>query len=776
MRSRYLLFMSFVSSFMSVKRQVARAAAAAVAAVGLVTLFGMGFAESVAAKTPAQVRAECHKEGRPCVGLVLSGGGARGFAHVGVLKVLEEMNIKVDVVTGTSMGSMVGGAYAAGYTADQLEAVIKGVNWTRMFASRPDRSDLPWRQKQDDYRNLSTNSIVLTKKGEIEFPDSLVPSQELNLFLEKETGVVNHINDLSELAIPFAAVATNLVNGDRVELQKGINLAAAMRASMSVPGVFAPVTQGDKILVDGGLVDNLPVELARRMGAEVIIAVNVGTPLLKREELTSVVTVMGQMVNLLTEQNVNRSIASLGKGDILITPSLDQFNSADMERGADIIEAGRQAAEAVKPLLAQYSAKPEAWRLWEAKRETAVLPESRVTEHQVSEVRVDGLTYINPQTVLNELALDTSRPVTNEQIEEAARRVWADGSFSNVRYRFEPGTSGADILVFEPKEKKPGFSSIRIGGAVETDFQSSQTFNIIFGHTWGWLNEWGGEWRNELQAGSVKRFTSEFFQPLGPTSLWFAQPHVEYLWQPYDVYRGNDAIARFRNEELITGLDLGYSLWRDGYIKGTVGWMGARAKREIGEMELDRQRIHAPFVSVELYRDTLDNINFPTKGSFMQMKLQRFFESEGGLANQTVFHLSGRWPVSYGPWTLLTSVDVGKAALDNIFSLGGALQMTGSPYNRWAGSNLQWGSVMLSRNLSDILNVRGNPVWVGGGFQIGRAWNSTRSTIGDNDHSFHQGLGIYAGVDSVIGPLYLVTGYTRGVGSGVYFFWGHPMD
>lgn len=729
------------------------------------------------AKTPAEVRAQCQREHRPCVGLVLSGGGARGFAHVGVLKVLERLRVKVDIITGTSMGSMVGGAYAAGYTAGQLQETIEGVDWKRMFAARTDREELPWRQKRDDYVNLSNSSIVLTKKGEVLLPESLVPSQELNLFLEKETGVVNHINDLSELAIPFAAVATNLVTGRPVELQKGINLSTAMRASMSVPGVFAPVTIGDKMMVDGGLVDNLPVDLARRMGADVVIAVNVGTPLLKREELSSVVMVMGQMVNILTEQNVTRSIASLKDTDILITPDLAAFDSTEMERGSEIIEAGRLAAEAVADRLEKFSV-PEVkdYVAWERERQTALLPETRKKEHLVSEVRIEGLTYVNEKTLLNELAIDTSKPVTNEQIEASTRRIWADGNFSNIRYRFEPAQDGSSILVFEPKEKRPGFSSIRIGGSVQTDFQSSQSFNVVFGHTWGWLNDWGGEWHNELQAGEVKRFTSEFLQPLGPTSMWFVQPHVEYLWQPYDVYRHNEAIARFRNEQLEGGLDLGYALGRNGYIKGTVGYMSAKAKREIGELDNARHPIHSPYISLEFAHDTLDNVNFPTRGSYMTAKFQRLFDSSIGITNQTLFHFSGRWPFSAGPWTLMASADWGKAALDNVFSMGGAQQMTGSPYNRWTGSNLQWGSLQLSRNMSDVVDFRGNPVWVGASYEIGRAWNNGEDDWADtNDKSFHHALGAYIGVDSVIGPLYLMTGYTFDVGAGVYFFWGHPM-
>lgn len=728
------------------------------------------------AKSPEEVRAQCAREHRPCVGLVLSGGGARGFAHVGVLKVLQELNIKVDVVTGTSMGSMVGGAYAAGYTAEQIEEIIHSVDWKRMFAVSPDRQDVPWRQKLDDYRNLSTNSIVITKKGEIAFPESIVPSQELSLFLEKETGVVNGINDLSDLAIPFKAVATDLVSGNRVELQKGINLAAAMRASMSVPGVFAPVNQYGKMLVDGGLVDNLPVQLARDMGADVIIAVNVGTPLMKREELTSVVTVMGQMVNLLTEQNVRRSIESLKSTDILITPNLEALNSTDMEQSGAMITAGYQAADALRKKLSALSVVPTQWIAWEQRRMHAVLPATRQNEHKVSAVKIEGLTYVNPERVEEELALDVSKPITNEEIEAATRRVWADGNFSHIRYHFEPQQDGTTILVFEPKEKKPGFASIRMGGSVETDFQSSQAFNLVFGHRWGWLNDWGGEWHNELQGGSVKRFTSEFFQPLGPTSLWFVQPRVEYVWQPFDVYRNDEAIARFRNEELMGEFDVGYSLGRNGFVKGTLGYLAARSRREIGEMDYNRDVIHTPYLSLSVYHDTLDNINFPTKGHRVELSLQRLFSDELGIANQTVFHASGLWPYSYGPWTVIAKADYAKAAIDNLFSIGGAFRMTGSPYNRWTGSNLEWGSLTISRNMSDLLQLHSNPVWLGLSLEMGRTWNRASDAWSDtNDKRFHKAIGMYVGVDSVIGPLFLMAGHTLDVGSGVYFFWGHPM-
>ena len=246
------------------------------------------------AKTPSEVRAACRAEGRPCVGLVLSGGGARGFAHVGVIKVLEELGVKIDVIAGTSMGSMVGGAYAAGFTAKALEDTVLEV-------------------------------IEISNDGTPRFPDAFVPSEELDLFLARKTASSAMVEDLSMLPIPFAAPATNLVTGKRVVMQKDCTLSQAMRASMSVPGAFSPAKRGDDLLVDGGLVDNLPVELTREMGADIVIAVNVGTPLSGREQLNDVVGVMSQMVNLLTEQNVTASLASLSDRDILIRPELKDY-------------------------------------------------------------------------------------------------------------------------------------------------------------------------------------------------------------------------------------------------------------------------------------------------------------------------------------------------------------------------------------------------------------------------------------------------------------------
>ena len=280
------------------------------------------------------------------VGLVLSGGGARGFAHIGVLKVLEEAGVKVSVITATSMGSMVGGAYAEGYTPEEMANIVKNVNWTQMFAAKPNRADLNWRRKEDKEQGLSDTELGIGPKG-FALPYGIVTTQELDLFLAKTNEPASMINDLAKLPIPFAAFATDLETGKAVELQKNISLSRAMRASMSIPGVYAPAEWQGKLLVDGGLVQNLPVDAARAMGADIIIAVNVGTPLSPRKDLGSIAGVMGQMLNILTEQNVQKSLKELRKEDILITPDLSKYTSGDFTKSAEIMKVGEDAARKI---------------------------------------------------------------------------------------------------------------------------------------------------------------------------------------------------------------------------------------------------------------------------------------------------------------------------------------------------------------------------------------------------------------------------------------------
>ena len=726
------------------------------------------------AQTPEEVRARCRAENRPCVGLVLSGGGARGFAHVGVIKVLEEMGIRVDVIAGTSMGAMVGGAYAAGFSYEQLESTVLGVDWDQMLAPRPDRAILPFRRKLDDYKSLPSSGIEIGADGVPTLPDSFVPSEELALFLNEKTGTVSMIEDLARLSVPFASTATDLVSGERVVMQKDCTLGQAMRASMSLPGVFAPLPYHRKLLVDGGLVDNLPVELARSMGAEVLIVVNVGTPLSKRSELNSVVGVMAQMVNLLTEQNVRESLASLTDEDVLITPDLEGFTSADLKRSADIIKRGEEAARKSQAALLKFARPRAEFLAWNETRMRPFADEDARKVHRLSDIRVASRrrSAVAPERVLNVADISADKPVTNAELDDASRRVWAEGNFETITYRFDPGPNGTEVLVFEPREKRRGYSSVRLGGSVQTNFEADNSFNLLFSHSWNLLNDWGAEWRNEIQVGEERRFTSEFYQPLGAGSPWFIQPKVEYAREPFDVYEYGDPVERRRNETLLVDFMLGREIDRLGFAGASLGWIRTKSSQEVG-VEGTSDKFSSWYLGGEFLYDTLDNINFPTRGARFSALGRLTNDTSGNEGGDEYYSVDALVPYSVGRWTLTFSGEVGRSTVSSAFSLGGAKRLAGSAYGRWTGSRMQYGRLSLAREFSGTFDAIKQPVWIGAAAEAGRAWNpNAPKTSESSDDDWHYAGSVYVGIDSLIGPLFFSYGRTFGDESAFFFLWG----
>ena len=293
------------------------------------------FAVSVFAADLVQAAAEKQEPalykvpGRPKVGLVLSGGGARGIAHIGVLKVLEELRVPVDMVLGTSMGSLVGGIYASGMSPEELQNRVGKIDWVSIFNDDPPRQQIPWHGKKDDYTNLFGLEFGF-RDGKILLPYGTTAGYKFEFLLTDMVGLAagRERRSFDTLPIPFRAVAMDLENGSMKVFDSGV-LVKAMRASMSVPAFIAPASIDGHLYVDGGMVRNLPVDVARKAGCEIIIAVNLGTPPLRRDQLTSAAAVAMQSINLMTEHNVQASLAELTEKDILIKPELGEFSSGD---------------------------------------------------------------------------------------------------------------------------------------------------------------------------------------------------------------------------------------------------------------------------------------------------------------------------------------------------------------------------------------------------------------------------------------------------------------
>ena len=280
---------------------------------------------------------------RPKIGLVLSGGGARGFAHIGVLKVLEANRVPIDYIVGTSMGSIIGGLYAIGLSPDEIEQGVKSIAWDKVFDDTAYRRYQTFRRKQDDFDLFNIHRIGLTDKG-IQLSPGLIEGQQIDLALDRLAYPGFHVNNYDELRIPFRAVATDIETGKPFVIKNG-NIARAMRASMSIPGALPPITIDGKLLVDGGIANNVPINIARDMGADIIIAVDVSAPLSDKKDIKSTVDVTAQLTTIMTRRIADVQLKTLKGQDILIVPKSKEISSSDFEMYPELIKAGEKAAK-----------------------------------------------------------------------------------------------------------------------------------------------------------------------------------------------------------------------------------------------------------------------------------------------------------------------------------------------------------------------------------------------------------------------------------------------
>ena len=703
---------------------------------------------------------------RPRIGLVLSGGGARGFAHIGVLKVLNELNVPVDVITSTSMGSIIGGAYASGRTPAYLETLVADTDWDALFRARPPRADLPFRRKEDDYKNLFSFEFGLSRDGP-SLPRGIVSTQNLFLMLQALGGPVDDIKDLARLPIPFAAMATNLASGNLVILQKDVSLSTAMRASMSVPGAFAPIDVQGQPLVDGGLVRNLPIDIARRMGVDLVIAINVGTPLLEREKLDSVLAVGEQMINILTEQNVQRSLGELRQGDILITPDLGKYSAADFTKGKEIITAGEDAARAVAGLLKKLAVDQGEYARFEERRTGTVAVVPQIT---IAAVDVQGLRTVNPEAVRAELNVPTDRPVSNEEIAQAAQRVFATTDFETVNYSLVD-TDGRRQLVITPYEKSWGYNSLRLGGSIQTDFDSINTFDLLAAHTWRWLNSYGAEWRNEAQIGDTQRLLTEWYQPLAPGSRWFVMPRLRLDRVTSDVFFDEARISRLRNTVRSADVQFGRALPGLGSVRVGAGRYFFHTETQVGIPLFNDQKANANGVSFGFNLDTLDTVNYPRKGYMANAQFVYLGDIEGDRLRNRLSEFEALVPFTFGRYTISASARAGDSTQFGAFQLGGLFNLSGTPVGQVAGSKFALMRLLGYRNISDAFGDLRTPIYVGFSLEAGDA---VERDINLDWNRAQKAGSLYIGSDSILGPLYFALGRTFGGSSAAYLFWGRP--
>lgn len=704
----------------------------------------------VAAQASAGNEVEVATKPRPKTALVLSGGGARGLSHVGVVNALDRLRIPFDCIAGTSMGAIAGGTYASGTSLAEAERLVVEADWRAVFADRPRRTDIPYFRKYEDYKPYFDFTLTLDD-FQLKTPRNFVGVQHIGLFFRELAGARVE-SSFDNLPIPFRAVGTDIVTGEPVVISDG-SLVEAMRASMTVPGVFPPIPYKGHLLVDGGLSLNLPVTVGRELcgpGARVI-AVNTSTPGYQQEDLTSFLTIGEQVVNISMQHNMNQQTALLGKQDVLIVPVLDGYTSADFEKVRDLVKVGEEAVAARAAELQSFRVSEDEYAAWKAAIDARRHP-LPVIDH----VRMAKTRWVNPSVMEDLLRVESGEAFDMPALHRRISRVYARGDFTSIRYNLEETRPGHADIVVTPEEKA-GRDFVRFGLGLYSDFQGDATFNAIVSLRRAWLNRLDAEWRTDVQLGRDNTLYSEWYQPASLGSEFFVAPYVLYREHYQDVYVQN-ARLEYKYLQAGGGLELGSVFGRWGEVRlGVTRSYGRISSPSLPALADDTVQ-QGGYTFRTIY-DQLDSTRFPHRGGSARLN---YFKSSRSLGAEDDFdrlEFRGTRAATWGRNTLVGTLrladDLGSTLpLYENFSLGGLFNLSAYPTNYYEGGRLAYGGLVAYRRMSDLPAAIGKGIYGGVALEAARL---SRPPVG------FQAMGgpAYAGsaylaADTVLGPFYLV--------------------
>ena len=714
---------------------------------------------------------------RPKIGLVLSGGGARGAAHVGVIKILEELKIPIDYIAGTSMGALVGASYASGTPIKELEQRIATADWNDLFTDTSPRADRSFLRKEEDQARLLKLEIGV-KDGGLKLPAGAISGQKLDTLFSIITRNSLSSTDFDKLPIPFRAIATDAETGRMVIFKRG-RLADVMRASMSVPGAIAPFTIGDKIYLDGGLTRNLPVDVVRDMGADIVIAVNIAGPLLKRDELQSIFGVSLQMINILTDQNVRVSIESLKKDDILISPPLDTIGSTDFNSAIDAMTIGAAATREIADTLRRVSAPEDYAALRAAQLQRVQAP--TVVYSKIDEIRVVGLDRANADELKRTLGIKPGDQIDFKRMNEGISRVFGTGYFERVNYSLlneGEGLNARQIMVVNAREKQWGPNYLRFALSMAADTAGEGRFNLLMRYQQTQFNKAGAEWRNDLQIGRDRRFASNFFQPFGIGSIANISAGVELTRRPIDVFAAGRRISQYDVSTSTVGIDFGIDIGRSTIARLGILRGNDSADVNIGSFALPNVKLKQGGVKLRVLYDSLDDANFPKTGSTASFDYYASTKVLSATRDYRKIEVNFSDHYSFGDHTISVAGRYGTILggkqpipIFDQFSLGGFLQLSGYLPGELIGESVAMARVSYYQRLGNSSNFLGRNVYGGFSTEMGRV-SQNFQTLSNNNMKYS--IGMFVGFDTFLGPLYLGYGRSRERSNIFYFFLGQP--
>ena len=698
---------------------------------------------------------------RPSIGLALGGGGARGIAHVSLLRKLEELRVPVDCIAGTSIGSLVGGLYASGHSVDELEALVTSMDWMGLFddsLARPERS---FRRKQDDRDRLATIGVGI-RGGRVRISPGVLQGQRILTLFEKETLHVSAIDDFDKLPIPYRAIATDLNTGEAVVLDHG-SLAMAMRASMSLPGIFQPVDMGGKVLLDGGLANQVPIDVVRSMGADIVIAVDVGTPLTTFGTDASLLDVISQITTMMTTQNAARQRETLGPKDVLVVPELGtDVATGDFEKAAEALRIGKEAAEAAQADLAPLAVSETAYARYVQDRRTA--PDGEVIANFLL---VENHTDYDDDVLVGDMDKAVGKPLDTDRMEDSLLRAYSLGTLSSITYEVVERDGRTGVLVRAiPKPHGPNY--LQLGMRASSDFSGNHEGNIRAAVLISPLTKKGAEARFIADVGSEPALKAQYYMPFDNRNRYQLYTELEYKNPNTHLYNDDgDKVATYNVQSFGGEVRIGREFGNHAAVSVGIERSSARASVEVGLPALRSFDSENGAWSVRAVTDRLDSLFFPRSGYFAALS---YTSSEDWLGSDTDYtqvgadlllaKAFGRHAVQLGG--AYHSTLSGILPLQERYRLGGRGRLAGFHYNELTGQNY---AIVMAGYSYQLAELFGRSASVGMTLEYGNAWE-LRSNMAFDDGILNGS--VYVGFDSWLGPLMFGYGMREG-GDGVVF-------
>lgn len=703
---------------------------------------------------------------RPKLALVLSGGGAMGIAHVGAIQELERLGIRPDLVVGTSMGSIVGGLYASGLSGAELQRAVETMNWDEIFDTQPPRAGLTYRQKQQQ-ADFPVKASIGVANGRLQAPEGLVSDANLLLHLRRLLNVRGAVPSFDDLPIPFRAVATDIETGQKVVIDRG-ELAGAMRASMSVPGVFAPYRLGGKLLVDGGMADNVPIDVARALGAEVVIVVATQTPMAKGDELGSVGAILGQTVTMLILANERAQLATLKPTDVLISVEMNGLGAADFKKGAEFMAAGHAAA------LKQEA---ELQRIARLRGPSQVVAASRPAP-TIGYVRVENDSRLADQMLLRHIEPFVGRPMDADAVVDALQDIYALGVFTRVDFTVEE-KDGLTGLVVHAQQRPGDENRLRPGITIAATGKGRSSFDLSVDYRLLQLDRYGSEARFIGVLGDRKRFQAEYFKVLDDRQRWFVLPAVDLQARPVPIYDSEGfRLGEYHVSYALASLAAGRQFGNSGEVR--VGLQAGVGEGELQEglvtpekVDLDIGQIYASAAF-----DTLDNPYFPTEGGKGIVQWTQGFTELGDVADFQKASATAYYAFGSGQNAWLVGLDGGDTfdgalPLTALFTMGGPFSFPGYATDELSGETYLVARGMYRRRLTtNAESLFGLPIYAGVTVTAGNMW----ARHGDADlEDLRFGINAFVAADTLIGPVFVAVGAADEGRTGFYVFVGRPF-